>query len=327
MPFSQDIKNEITGIKIYNKDEIISFLSAIFMFSGNVVIKGENIISFYIKTESKNISKKLSYLFKKMFSITLEIYQKNNYNFSRNQIYILQYTGHLNEVKKILKKLYVLGEDKEGFIYLRDDIDEILIKSENSTRAFIKGAYISSGSISNPEKSYHLEFISHNSVFAEEFSKLLNNYDIKSQVAKRKEVYIIYTKESESIADILKLIGANNSLFEFENIRIKKNMRNNVNRIVNCETSNLSKMSKAYVRHKNAIEYIMQKKPINYLPNDLKEIALLRLERGEISLEELGKSLSRPISKSGVNYRLNKIEKIAKQIEEEENNDKKRGNY
>ena len=221
-------------------------------------------------------------------------------------------------MKEILKKLYVLGEDEQGLIFLKDDIDDELIKNEGTVKSFLRGAYMASGSISDPEKSYHLEFVSHNLNFSQNFSKLLNKYNIKSQVMQRKDVYIIYIKESESISDLLNIIGAHKSMFKFEDIRIEKQMRNNINRIVNCETANLSKISKAFVRQKKAIEYIIQKKSIDYLPIDLKEIALLRLENEEVSLKELGEKLSMPITKSSVNHRLNKIEKIAKKIYEEE---------
>lgn len=318
MPFSQDIRDEITSIKVYNDDEITSLLSSILMFSGNVVIKGANNISFNIATENESIAKKLIFLFKKMFSIKLELYQKNNYNFSRKQIFVLEYSKHLDEVKEILKKLFVLGEDEQGLIFLRDDIDDSLIENESAVKSFLRGSYMASGSISDPEKSYHLEFVSHNLNFSQNFSKLLNKYNIKSQVMQRKDVYIIYIKESESISDLLNIIGAHKSMFKFEDIRIEKQMRNNINRIVNCETANLSKISKAFVRQKKAIEYIIEKKSIDYLPIDLKEIALLRLENEEVSLKELGEKLSMPITKSSVNHRLNKIEKIAKKIYEEE---------
>lgn len=318
MPFSQDIRDEITSIKVYNDDEITSLLSSILMFSGNVVIKGANNISFNIATENESIAKKLIFLFKKMFSIKLELYQKNNYNFSRKKIFVLEYSKHLDEVKEILKKLFVLGEDEQGLIFLRDDIDDSLIENENAVKSFLRGSYMASGSISDPEKSYHLEFVSHNLNFSQNFSKLLNKYNIKSQVMQRKDVYIIYIKESESISDLLNIIGAHKSMFKFEDIRIEKQMRNNINRIVNCETANLSKISKAFVRQKKAIEYIIEKKSIDYLPTDLKEIALLRLENEEVSLKELGEKLSMPITKSSVNHRLNKIEKIAKKIYEEE---------
>lgn len=318
MPFSQDIRDEITSIKVYNDDEITSLLSSILMFSGNVVIKGANNISFNIATENESIAKKLIFLFKKMFSIKLELYQKNNYNFSRKKIFVLEYSKHLDEVKEILKKLFVLGEDEQGLIFLRDDIDDSLIENESAVKSFLRGSYMASGSISDPEKSYHLEFVSHNLNFSQNFSKLLNKYNIKSQVMQRKDVYIIYIKESESISDLLNIIGAHKSMFKFEDIRIEKQMRNNINRIVNCETANLSKISKAFVRQKKAIEYIIEKKSIDYLPIDLKEIALLRLENEEVSLKELGEKLSMPITKSSVNHRLNKIEKIAKKIYEEE---------
>lgn len=318
MFFSKEIRDEITDIKIYDDNEIIALLSGVFMFCGSVVIKGNGKLSFQINTESITVAKKVSLLFKKMFSITLELYQKNNYNFNKEKIYTLEYTHTLNEISNILKKIFVLNEDSSGIISIRSDIDEIITKNENVVKSFLRGAYMMSGSIADPEKSYHLEFISHDFTFSQNFSALLNESNIKSNITQRKESFIIYIKESESISDLLNLIGAHKSMFKFEDIRIKKQVRNNINRIVNCETANLSKIAKTYVRQKKAIQYILNKKGLSFLPNELRQIAILRLENEDDSLKELGEKLPNPVSKSVVNRRLSKIEKIAQQIYEEE---------
>ena len=174
------------------------------------------------------------------------------------------------------------------------------------------------GSLTNPEKNYHLEFTTHNKSLASSLSSFLNSYEIKSHIVERKDLFVIYVKDSDSISDFLNIIGAHDSMFKFEDIRVKKNLRNNVNRIVNCETANLLKITKGYIKHKKAIEYIINKRSIDYIPEDLRELALLRLSNECYSLKDLGEKLSVPLSKSGVNYRLKKIEDIAMNLYKEE---------
>ena len=174
------------------------------------------------------------------------------------------------------------------------------------------------GSLTNPEKNYHLEFTTHNKSLASSLSIFLNHFEIRSHIVERKDVFVVYVKDGDSISDFLNFIGAHDSMFKFEDIRVKKNLRNNVNRIVNCETANLLKITKGYIKHKKAIEYIINKRSIDYIPEDLRELALLRLSNESYSLKDLGEKLSIPLSKSGVNYRLKKIEDIAMDLYREE---------
>ena len=170
------------------------------------------------------------------------------------------------------------------------------------------------GSISNPEKTYHLEFVTHSEEYAVDLSKLINSYGLNSKVIQRKNSYIIYIKEGEQIVDLLNIIGAHSCLLELENIRIMKEMRNNVNRLVNCETANLSKTVNAAVRQVESIKLIQSQIGLQRLPKNLREIAELRLNYPDESLKELGEMLDPPVGKSGVNHRLRKIEKIAEEL-------------
>lgn len=156
--------------------------------------------------------------------------------------------------------------------------------------------------------------MTHNENYADELSKLINSYNVSSKVIQRKSSYIVYLKDGQHISDILNVIGAYSSLLEFENIRIMKEMRNNVNRLVNCETANLSKTVNASVRQVESIKMIRKEIGLQRLPKNLKEVAELRLNYPDESLKELGEMLDPPIGKSGINHRLRKIEKIAEEL-------------
>jgi len=180
-----------------------------------------------------------------------------------------------------------------------------------------------SGSISNPEKSYHAEFVSNKEVQSKVLQELLEDYGIKGKNIRRKNSYVTYIKESEQISDLLALMGANNGVLDFENIRAVKETRNQINRVINCETANLDKIVYTSMRQINSIKILKKYKVIDELPDNLRELAYLRLKHSNASLKELGKMLNPPLGKSGVNHRLKKIEKIAEELMEHKERCKK----
>jgi len=219
------------------------------------------------------------------------------------------------DVKGLLQELGIIEND--GLFNIHYGVPDKIIKNESCKRAYIKGAFLGGGSISNPEKTYHLEFVTHDQDYANELSDLINSYKLNSKVIQRKNSFVIYLKEGEQIVDLLNIIGAHNALLELENIRIMKEMRNNVNRIVNCETANLSKTVNAAVRQVESIKLIQNEIGLDRLPKNLKEVAKLRLAFPDESLKELGAMLNPPVGKSGVNHRLRRIEKIADELRKE----------
>jgi DNA-binding protein WhiA len=193
-----------------------------------------------------------------------------------------------------------------------------LVKSTSCRRAYIRGAFISGGSVSDPEKNYHLEFINTDRTLSEGLSKVIQSFGLHPKIIERKAHYIVYLKEGESIVDLLNIMGAHQSLLNMENLRIVKDMRNNVNRIVNCETANLSKTVNAAVKQVNDIKTIAHLKGLGYLSSQLEEVAVIRLKYEQASLKEIGQMLSPPVSKSGVNHRLRKISEIAEHLREDQ---------
>lgn len=191
------------------------------------------------------------------------------------------------------------------------DMNSGMKQDEQLARLCIREAFIKSGSMSDPNKEYHLEITFKTKKKAEEMMQLLNNFGINARIIKRVKEYMLYIKEGEEISNFLALIGANSSVIKFEEIRVLKETRNDINRLVNCETANLNKTINASIEQIEAIRKLKKSGIFEKLDEPLKEIADLRLENPNTSLIELGKMLKKPVGKSGVNYRLKKIMEIA----------------
>lgn len=291
MSFSTDIKEELSklnNLKDKNcvKAEMYGYLNSINVSIEKACIK--------FSTESEyNINR---------FSKLLNNLGINNYD-----INILGKNFNI-----ILSKIEITSLKE---IYKEYNIEQ----NENEEKAYVRGVFLGSGSINNPRKNYHLELNLKELKIAENIINILHKYNINFKILSnyglstttQREKYSIYSKDGEEISKFLAFIGASSSMLKFEEIRVFRDMRNNINRIVNCETANLAKTVNASVKQINAINKLKKTGKFNELPDNLKEIAKLRIENPEASLTELGKMLSIPIGKSGVNYRLNSIIKFA----------------
>jgi len=315
MSFSSKVKNEICRYINLSDKEALAELSAIMRASGTLTFAGNRKVSFKISTENAAIARLVFRILKCCFNVHTKIMIKRSNSFKKNNVYIIVITEDMN-LKTLLKETEVLKEN-DGILYLNYDISDNLLCSDEAKRAYIRGAFLGGGSISNPEKTYHLEFVTHNEDYAKNLSKLINSYKLLSKVIQRKNSYIVYIKEGEQITNLLTIIGAYTSLLELENVRIMKEMRNNVNRLVNCETANLSKTVNAAVRQVQSIRLIEKEIGLKRLPKNLREVAELRLKYPDESLKELGEMLNPPVGKSGVNHRLRRIEKIAEELRRE----------
>lgn len=308
MSFSSEVKKELISAD-FNNSCSRAELAAIIRMNGLVSTNGVD-TSLDIQTESAAIARRIFTLLKQVFSGTIDILVRKKMRLKKNNIYIVRIREGVNE---LLNTLQIEHED-DGF----EQTDLLAsLASEKCRRAYLRGAFIARGSINNPEtSSYHLEIFNldqdHNNVLCE----LLNMFSLNAKELQRRNGYIIYLKEANKIADFLRLIGANKALFKFEDARIVRDMRNSVNRIVNCETANLNKTISASVRQVENIKFIQKTVGLDYLPERLQEIAKVRLDYPEVTLQELGKLIpSGELSKSGVNHRLKKIEEIAKTLQ------------
>ena len=263
----------------------------------------------------------IGYLISKNASII-----KNNIRYATESEY------NINRFSKLLKNLDInhnIEFDGKSFIItfkIKDCIEnvniqknEITIKNtaeinENEKKSIIRGAFLGSGSINNPEKKYHLEINLSNKINLNYLFEIISSMNIKCKKLELDKKYSIYIKDGEEISLIIALMGASKSVLDFEDIRVQREMRGKVNRIVNCQTANLNKTINASVEQIEAIKKLQTNNKFNKLDENLKEIALLRLEYPDTSLIDLGKKLKNPIGKSGVNYRLTKIIQIAEEI-------------
>ena len=219
-----------------------------------------------------------------------------------------------NMVEKILTTLKFFKEDGLALPLDEQRVDGLLVQNVCCKRAFIRGAFLASGSMSDPNKSYHFEIVCRTMEQAEQLQQLMNGFETEAKIVERKGHYVVYLKEGSQIVDMLNVMEAYISLMNLENVRILKEMRNSVNRKVNCETANISKTVNAAVKQLEDIELIRSKLGLDQLPQNLREMALIRLEYPEAALKELGNYLTPPVGKSGVNHRLRKLAEIAEDL-------------
>lgn len=290
MSFSSEIKQELNkNNKLANKEIVKNELIG-YLISGNIEIIGKKNIKF--STESDyNINR-----FSKLLS---------NLDMDHN-IDIIGKNFVINLKMKDIE--YLVDNDKENIIFKKEIKNE---KSQENLKAIIRGVFLGSGSVNNPENKYHLEITFKIEENLNEISKILYMLGINCKKMKNKNKYSIYIKDGEEISKFLALIGANKAVMKFEDIRIQREMRGKVNRLVNCESANLNKTLNASIEQIAAIKKLQQTGKYNKLNDNLKEIAILRLDNPDMSLADLGKILKEPIGKSGVNYRLKKIIDIA----------------
>lgn len=311
MSFSAKVKREICRYVEMSSEEALAELSAIMKVSGTLAFSGTG-LSFKMTTENPASARLVFTLLKEHFNIHSKLMVKKSNSLKKNNIYMVVITEEMG-VRDLLDKTGIL-KDIDGIMSLNYRIDKEICNNEKEKKAYIRGTFIGGGSISNPEKTYHLEFVTHSEEYANDLRDLINTFSLNSKVIQRKNSFIVYIKEGEQIVDLLNIIGAHTSLLEVENIRIMKEMRNNVNRLVNCETANLSKTVNAAVRQVESIKLIQEKIGLKRLPENLREVAELRLNYPDESLKELGEMLDPPVGKSGINHRLRKIEKIAEEL-------------
>lgn len=225
----------------------------------------------------------------------------------------------------LLKKAYnidtvigVKGQKKADLLTIMGDLsgpaDTSLLKQACCRRAFIRGAFLSCGSISDPTKGYHLEFVCNNRTQAEQLQEIIGQFDIEAKIVCRKKYFVVYVKEGAGIVELLNIMEAHVALMNLENLRILKEMRNSINRRVNCEAANIQKTVQASTRQVEDIIYLRDYYGFSRLPDNLREMAEVRLAYPEAALKELGEYLSPPVGKSGVNHRLRKLSELAEKL-------------
>ncbi|MCH5271741.1 MAG: DNA-binding protein WhiA [Lachnospiraceae bacterium] len=286
MSFSAEVKEELSRQCSSARHCQIAELAALLHFSGQYGQDKEGNLTIGLQTENEAVIRKCFTLLKKTFNIDTDTVLNGG-----------------NKEKLIAK-----------FGDLSAPVDSLLLKNTCCRRAFLRGAFLCCGSISDPEKGYHLEFVCTNRGQAAQLVEVMKSFSIEGKTVLRKKYNVVYLKEGAGIVDLLNVMEAHVSLMNLENLRILKEMRNSINRRVNCEAANITKTVQASARQIEDILFIKEHYGFSRLPDNLREMAEVRLEYPDAALKELGEHLNPTVGKSGVNHRLRKLSELAEKI-------------
>lgn len=311
MSFSGKVKDELSKQCPVARHCQIAEVAAIISLCGRIGISQNDTYSVKIHTENIAVARKYFTLLKKAYNIDTEISIRQSSKLRNYTITI----KHHKDAMKVLQASKLIDEYGEICENLSVS-SNILIQKECCKRAFIRGAFLASGSISDPEKFYHFEIVCTTEDKAVQLKNIIQYFNIDAKIVERKKHFVVYIKEGAGIVDILNVMEAHVALMDLENVRILKEMRNSVNRKVNCETANLKKTVSAAVKQIEDIKFIRDKVGLSVLSDNLEEMARLRLDNPDASLKELGEMLTPAVGKSGVNHRLRKICEIADDLRE-----------
>lgn len=286
MSFSSKVKEELSKECNSPRHCCIAETAAIISMCGKVIFDEKDHVRIEIHTENVTVARKYFTLLKKTYNIDTDV------KISEEQM------------RSVIDKIGDLSEP----------VSPLLIKNSCCQRAFLRGAFLCIGSMSDPQKSYHLEFVCTDEDKARQLQSVIQGFDIEAKIVLRKKYYVVYLKEGSGIVDLLNVCEAPVALMKLENMRIVKEMRNSVNRRVNCETANITKTVNAATRQIEDIEYIRDHYGLENLPETLRQMVEVRLENPDAPLKELGEYLDPPVGKSGVNHRLRKLSELADRI-------------
>ena len=296
MSFSSEVKEELSKHPGKSRHCQIAELAALFVFDGKIEMTDSG-CDMYLDSESEVVNRKYELLEQLLFQN-----RQSAQGVSEKQ------------QKQRLYEMVKMWDEAKKIPVQADVVNGLLLQQSCCKRAYIRGAFLAGGSISDPNKAYHFEIVCRTMEQAAQLRDTINSFSMDAKIVERKKHYVVYLKEGSQIVDILNVMEAHVALMEFENIRIMKDMRNSVNRKVNCETANINKTVSAAVRQTEDIKYIQDTVGFDKLPEGLKDVALTRLTYPDATLKELGTLLENPVGKSGVNHRLRKLSEIAEKL-------------
>ncbi len=312
MSFSSDVKKELCKKIGTARHCQIGEITAVLYLCGRIRVDENDRYSIFVQTENVTVARKFYTLLKRAFQARPTIVVRNSEYLKKTRVYRVAVSNH-EEALRMLKAAKMI--DEYGNLTVETDRWSRNVLQRNCCkRAFLRGAFLASGSLSDPEKNYHFEIVCHGAERAQQIQSVMNDFDLDAKMIVRKKYHVVYLKESSSIVDMLNIMEAPLALMQLENVRILKDMRNSVNRRVNCETANINKTVTAATKQIEDIQYIKDQRGFSGLPPALRETAAARLEYPEASLKELGAMLNPPVGKSGVNHRLRKLSEIAQTL-------------
>ncbi len=304
--FSGETKNELARITSESQCCQAAELSAILRLNGRLELSRNKKKVLCITTDNAGIARKSFKLFKSLFHFPLTVIMETRRRFNTNRFYIVR--AQLDTEHMAVLRHLGLVDKENGLVF---GVAPEMVRKRCCKRAYLRGAFLARGSVSRPGGSYHLEMVFPNFELAQSVQKMSESLGIHFRIMERKGSVVLYLKGSDQIADYIRLMGANYALLEFENMRIYKSMKNQVNRQVNCETANMEKTLEAAWRQVETIEHLISRYSLEGIPEQLRELALLRLDYPDSTLKELGEMLTPQLSKSGVAYRMKKLEHLA----------------
>lgn len=316
MSFASETRNELSHLEPDKNCCMLAEIAGIIKVCGSIRLAGGGKFKIVTTTENPAVARHFKILLKQYFNVdaTLEIGQGNT--LKKGKYYIIT-LGPEQLSEQILRETGILMI-REGMNFISDGIYPDLVRRKCCKKSYLRGLFLGAGIVTNPEKEYHFEIVCGTELLANDVKKLLNSFvGITAKTVARKKEFVVYVKESEQIVDLLAIMGAANQLFAYENVRITKEIRNRANRINNCDQANIDKAVAAAERHIANIKKIDEHIGLENIPEKLRVVAKLRMERPDVSLVELGELLDPPMKKSGVNKRLMKIAEIAKNIDGE----------
>lgn len=310
MSFAAQVKKELTQVTAKPCCERAE-LSALIQHCGFLIatdVLAEEQFILDVATENAAIARRIYTMLKPVSHQGLEVLVQRKMRLKKNNVYIVRLR---HAVFPTLNSLELL--DESGGI--QQEVTACSTAKHCCRKAYLRGAFLASGSINDPDSnSYHLELACKTRLHADSLFQIMQDFDLRAKVMERKRGYVVYIKEGEKIIDFLGIIGGHQALLHFEDVRIVKGMRNQVNRLVNCETANLNKTILASVRQLENIRFLREELGLERLPAKLRGVAEKRLEFPEMTLQELADSLPEQVSKSGLNHRLRKLDELAKKI-------------
>ncbi len=314
MSFSSKVKSELSTHFGNGRHCDIAEIAAFVNICGQTAVL-RDYFWLKIQTENFDVAKKCFTLLRNTFNINVDISIRSSRRNRKTRVYslVMRESG---EVETLLCAAGILYDTEQGEKQLKKRIFPPVVSSICCRRAYIRSAFLAAGSVNDPKKNYHLEFVLTDREAAEQLQGLINSFRLDAKVVERKEHFVVYLKEGEQIVNLLNVMEAPVALMDLENVRIVKEMRNDINRKVNCETANLGKVIGAAVKQLEDIAYIDETIGLSSLSEQLEEVARLRLKYPDTSLKELGSHLAAPVGKSGVNHRLRKISNIAETLRE-----------
>lgn len=313
MSFATETKNELARVEPEKKCCMLAEISGFLRTAGSVHLKGSGRYLIAVSTENPAIARHYKKLIREYFGVETELEIGAAAGPRKGRTYRLAIGPEMRS-EQILRETGVLLV-REGRDFFSDGIYSGLIRTKCCRKAYLRGLFLGSGTISDPAKSYHLEFICGSKNLAEDLRKMINTFDdLSAKVVERKGKFVVYMKQAAYICDTLSLMEAHTKRLEFENVTIRKELVNETVRKTNCDTANADRAVDASQRQLASIRKIEALKGLSFLPEKLREVAQLRLDNPEASLIQLAEMMDPPMKKSGINNRFRKIEEIASKL-------------